>query len=83
MARLVGISGSLRTASPGNFGTNLSQLAWLPVLRTLGSDLWTGQKFFVTRAHTLVDAQGVLTDEKTRERLRAYLAGFVEFAGRR
>jgi len=67
-------------ASPGNFGTNLSQVAWLPVLRTLGTDLWTGQKFFATRAHTLVDAEGVLADEKTKERLGNFLAGFVAFA---
>src|SRR5262252_3038230 len=28
-------------ASPGGFGTILSQNAWLPVLRTLGADLWS------------------------------------------
>ena len=74
---------ALAGASPGNFGTNLSQLAWLPVLRTLGTDMWTAQKFFATRAHTLVDADGALSDDKTKERLRGYLAGFVEFADAR
>ncbi len=29
-------------ASPGAFGTILSQSGWLPVLRTLGVQLWTG-----------------------------------------
>jgi len=28
-------------ASPGGFGTILSQNAWLPVLRTLGSEFWS------------------------------------------
>src|SRR5215475_13438442 len=27
-------------ASPGGFGTTLSQAAWLPVLRTLGTQFW-------------------------------------------
>lgn len=71
---------ALMGASPGNFGTNLSQVAWLPVLRTLGTDLWTGQKLFASRAHTLMDAEGALGDEKTKERLREFLAGFVAFA---
>jgi len=29
-------------ASPGGFGTILAQNAWLPVLRTLGAELWAG-----------------------------------------
>ena len=70
-------------ASPSNFGTTLSQAAWLPVLRTLGTDLWTGQKFFASRAHSLVDGDGALTDEKTRERLRGFLEAFCAFAGTR
>lgn len=67
-------------ASPSSFGTTLSQVGWLPVLRTLGTDLWTGQKLFASRAHTLVDGDGVLADPKTKERLRGYLAGFIAFA---
>src|SRR5437588_10028349 len=30
-------------ASPGGFGTVLSQNAWLPVFRTLGAELWPGR----------------------------------------
>jgi len=29
-------------ASPGGFGTTLSQAAWLPVMRTLGTQTWFG-----------------------------------------
>ncbi len=37
-------------ASPGGFGTVLSQTAWLPVLRTLGCELWSGGRLMVSRA---------------------------------
>jgi chromate reductase len=70
-------------ASPGGFGTILSQNAWLPVLKTLGTDLWAGKKLYVSRAKTVFDAAGNLTDPKTAEQLTAFLQGFVAFvAGR-
>jgi NAD(P)H-dependent FMN reductase len=37
-------------ASPGAFGTVLAQSAWLPVLRTLGVNLWTAGRLVVPRA---------------------------------
>src|SRR3954470_2591845 len=64
---------ALMGASPGGFGTTLAQNAWLPVLRTLGAQLWTGRRMLVSRAHTLMDAEGALADEKTRENLRIFL----------
>ncbi len=64
-------------ASPGAFGTILAQDAWLGVLRTLGTRPWFGQKLLVSRAGALFDANGNLTDEKSREQLRGYLAAFV------
>ena len=36
-------------ASPGGFGTVLSQHAWLPVLRTLGTTPWHGGRLLVSR----------------------------------
>lgn len=66
-------------ASPGGFGTILSQNAWLPVLRTLGAELWTGGRLMVSRAHTIFDEQGAMTDPKLREQLRAFLEGFAAF----
>lgn len=68
---------ALMGASPGGFGTILAQDAWLAVLRTLGTRPWFGQKLMVSRAGTLFDADGNLTDEKSREQLRGYLAAFV------
>jgi chromate reductase len=66
-------------ASPGGFGTILSQNAWLPVFRTLGARLWTEGRLMVSLAHTVFAADGSLTDAKVRESLRAYLEGYVRF----
>lgn len=70
---------ALMGTSPGNFGTILSQSAWLPVLRTLGTDLWNGGRLMVPQAGKAFDADGKLTDEATRERLKKFLAGFAAF----
>jgi chromate reductase len=67
-------------ASPGGFGTILSQNAWLPVLRTLGADLWTGGRMMVSRAQTVFSQDGTLADQKIEEQLRTYLEGFVAVA---
>jgi NAD(P)H-dependent FMN reductase len=67
-------------ASPGGFGTILSQNAWLPVLRTLGTRPWFGSKLMVSRANKAFDADGVLIDDTVRTQLQDYLAGFVRFA---
>ncbi len=69
-------------ASPGNFGTILSQEAWLPVLRTLRTRPWFEGRLMVSRAHALFDAEGRLTDETTRQRLAEFVAGFADFAAR-
>jgi chromate reductase, NAD(P)H dehydrogenase (quinone) len=70
-------------ASAGGFGTILSQAAWLPVLKTLGTDLWSGGRLFVSRAAGVFDATGKLTDERVAGDLRTFLAGFVGFAADR
>jgi len=75
--RPVGVIG----ASPGGFGTILSQNAWLPVLRTLGTKPWFGGRLQVSRAGNVFNATGELTDDAIREQLRKYLAGFVGFVG--
>jgi NAD(P)H-dependent FMN reductase len=73
--RPVGVIG----ASPGGFGTILSQNAWLPVLRTLGTKPWFGARLQVSRAGNVFSATGELADEAIREQLRKYLAGFIAF----
>ena len=69
-------------ASPGGLGTVLAQDAWLSVLRTVGTRLWTGGRLMVSRAGGIFDANGALTDAAVEKQLRDYLAGFVAFAGR-
>jgi len=64
-------------ASPGGFGTILSQAAWLPVLRTLGANHWSGGRLMVSHAGDAFDTEGNLTDDVVRERLASYLSGFV------
>lgn len=66
-------------ASPGNFGTVLSQQAWLPVLRTLGTRPWFGGRLMVSRAASVFNEAGDLTDEAVLGQLRKFMSGFVEF----
>jgi chromate reductase len=66
-------------ASPGGFGTLLSQNAWLPVLRTLETDPWFGGRLLVSRATGVFNADGQMTDESTKKKLREFLAGFVTY----
>lgn len=70
-------------ASPGGFGTILSQDAWLSVLRTLGTRPWFDGRLMVARAGGVFDPLGHMVDDKLRERLKAFLAGFSAFAGSR
>jgi chromate reductase, NAD(P)H dehydrogenase (quinone) len=67
-------------ASPGGFGTILSQNAWLPVLRTLKADFWSGGRLMVSRAGTVFNQDGTLSDQKIEDQLRKYLEGFVAYA---
>ena len=66
-------------ASPGGFGTILSQNAWLPVLRTLGTRTWFGGRLMVSRAGQVFDAHGAMADEKAKAQLQQFLLGFVDF----
>ncbi len=70
-------------ASPGNFGTTLSQAAWLPVLRALGTRAWFGGRLAVARATNVFDSSGALQDAATREHLQQFMQGFVDFVARR
>lgn len=70
-------------ASPGGFGTILAQNAWLPVLRTLGTRPWFEGRLMVSRAQSVFDAEGNLTDETTRQRLGQFVAGFAAFVAER
>jgi len=66
-------------ASPGGFGTILSQNAWLPVLKTLGTRQWAGGRLMLSRANKLIDENGSIGDEATRKLLSGFLQGFAGF----
>jgi len=70
-------------ASAGGWGTILSQNAWLPVLRTLGTRQWSGGRLLVSRAGQVFDAEGNLVDQNVRSQLTTFVAGFAQFASGR
>ena len=67
-------------ASPGGFGTILSQNAWLPVLRTLGTEFWSEGRLLVSRAHTVFGEDGTISDPKIAEQIRSFVQRFTVFA---
>jgi NAD(P)H-dependent FMN reductase len=73
---------ALMGATPGRGGTLLAQAAWLPVLRTLGTRPWFGQRLVVSGASQVFDDAGEIVDEHVREQLRRFMTGFGEFAAR-
>ena len=76
--RPVGIMG----VTPGSFGTAFSQYAWLPVLRVLGTHVWSGRLMWVSGAMGKFDPEGNLTDEGVKKQLVKYMHGFSEFVRR-
>ena len=73
--RPVGVIG----ATPGPMGTTFAQTAWLPVLHTLRTRPFFGKSLYVSGAGKLFDADGRLTDNDLRERLRTYVEAFAAF----
>jgi NAD(P)H-dependent FMN reductase len=71
---------ALMGASPGGFGTILSQNAWLPVLRTLGAEMWSEGRMMVSRAQSAFNPDGTLSDPKSEEQLRKFIQNFAAFA---
>lgn len=70
-------------ASPGNFGTQLSQNAWLTVLHTLGARVFAGKRLMVPHAGNIFDENGALADAAIAKRLADFVAAFAEFAGQK
>jgi len=66
-------------ATPGMGGTRMSQSAWLPVFRTLGTIPWFGRQLYVAGAKQVFDAKGKLVDEKIEKLLSEFMAGFATF----
>jgi len=67
-------------ATPGLGGTLLSQAAWLPVLRTLGTLPYFEGRLGVSSAAKVFDTEGHITDDAIRARLETFIKGFIAFA---
>jgi chromate reductase, NAD(P)H dehydrogenase (quinone) len=67
-------------ASSGESGTMRSQLALRQVFVYLDAYAMVQPEFRLPRAGEKCDANGVLTDEEQKERLRVYLAALVDWA---
>ena len=72
----------LMGATPGSFGTAFSQYAWLPVLRVLGAQVWSGRLMWVGGAMGKFDKEGNLTDDGVKKQLSKYTSGFADFVAR-
>lgn len=66
-------------ASPGGFGTVMAQSGWLPVLKTLGVQHWSGGRVLASKAHQLFSEQGVISDDRMRDQLKGFVQSFAEF----
>jgi NAD(P)H-dependent FMN reductase len=69
-------------ATPGRGGTILAQAAWLPVLRTLGTQPYFGPRVTIAGAKQVFGSSGEIVDEQVSELVSRFLTGFVEFASR-
>ena len=67
-------------ASAGGFGTVLSQAAWQPVLRTLGTRAWWGDRLLVAKGYDVFSEKGEILDQGIRDHLKKFVIGFAEFA---
>jgi NAD(P)H-dependent FMN reductase len=56
-------------------GTQLTQAAWLPVLRALGATVWSGARLGVLQAGQVFDVDGRVKDEALRAWIQSYVHG--------
>ncbi|WP_290650310.1 NADPH-dependent FMN reductase [Aquisalimonas sp.] len=67
-------------ATPGGGGTRSSQYGWLPILRTLGTRVYSEHLLLVPGAGKVFSADGELLDQDIRDRAQALMEGFCRFA---
>jgi chromate reductase, NAD(P)H dehydrogenase (quinone) len=70
---------ALMGATLGGFGTVLGQIAWLPPLRTLGTNPWFGGRLVVPDADEVFDSSGQLINAPVKEQLQKFVDGFIKF----
>lgn len=70
---------ALMGATPGAFGTDRAQTAWLQVLRTLRMRPWFGGRLMLSRAGDAFAGDGGLSDEEAQRKVADFVAGFAAF----
>jgi chromate reductase, NAD(P)H dehydrogenase (quinone) len=63
----------------GFSGTRFAQAGWVHVCRYLKMRPWSGHTLYAAQAWALFDKGGRLTDEATKEQLRAVVEGFARY----
>jgi NAD(P)H-dependent FMN reductase len=66
-------------ATPGPGMTIAAQLAWLAVLRVLGTMPFFGSRVAIARASGVFDADGRIIDDAVRVQLQAFITAFAAF----
>ena len=61
----------------GSGGTRVAQSAWVSVFHYLKMRPWSAHALYVDRASERFDEHNHLSDEATREQLRAVVTGFA------
>jgi NAD(P)H-dependent FMN reductase len=69
-------------ASPGRYGSGLSQAAWLPVLRTLRTRPWFEGRLQIGDAGAVFDEEGHIADASIATLLANFMQQFVSFVER-
>jgi hypothetical protein len=59
--------------------TIAAQLAWLAVLRVLGTMPFFGSRVAIARASGVFDADGRIIDDAVRVQLQAFITAFAAF----
>ena len=66
-------------ATPGQGATGLSQAAWLPVLRTLGTRPWFEGRVMIAGAGKVFDGNGGVAEAAMQARIKTFVDGFAAF----
>ena len=69
-------------ATLGQGGTALAHAAWLPVLRTLGTQPWFGPRAYISGASRVFDADTRMVDEAARATVTKFVTGLADVAAR-
>jgi chromate reductase, NAD(P)H dehydrogenase (quinone) len=59
----------------------MAQGAWLPVLKAIGVQLWTGRTLLLSRVHQAVGPDAEITDATALENIAGFVAAYAQSLG--